>query len=62
MNFEDLKMMTTLLEAVRRQGYEAPTPIQEMAIPLVLQGVDVLGCARPARARRPPSPCRFSNA
>ncbi len=46
MNFEDLKMMTTLLEAVRRQGYEAPTPIQEMAIPLVLQGVDVLGCAQ----------------
>lgn len=46
MNFEDLKMMTPLLETVRRQGYEAPTPIQEMAIPFVLDGRDVLGCAQ----------------
>ena len=46
MNFEELNINADLLQAVRKQGYTAPTPIQEQAIPLVLAGRDVLGCAQ----------------
>ena len=45
--------------AVAAAGYETPTPIQAQAIPHVLAGRDVLGCARPAPARRPPLRCRY---
>lgn len=46
MNFEDLKLIPTLLMAVKTEGYEEPTPIQEQAIPHVLAGSDLLGCAQ----------------
>jgi len=46
MNFEDLNLHPTLLKAIREQNYTVPTPIQEKAIPLVLDGGDVLGCAQ----------------
>ena len=44
--FADLGMSEPLLAAVAGAGYEAPTPIQQKAIPLVLRGVDLLGCAQ----------------
>ncbi len=44
--FDDLGLSTELLEAVAAAGYSAPTPIQHKAIPLVLRGVDLLGCAQ----------------
>ncbi len=43
--FKDLKIIDELLEAVEDSGYIQPTPIQEEAIPAVLDGRDVLGCA-----------------
>ncbi|HYC15391.1 MAG TPA: DEAD/DEAH box helicase [Stellaceae bacterium] len=46
MSFVDLGLSTEVLEAVRDAGYETPTPIQEQAIPYVLMGRDVLGCAQ----------------
>jgi len=46
MMFRDLKLINPLLEAVARQGYVAPTPIQEQAIPNVLQGRDLIGIAQ----------------
>jgi ATP-dependent RNA helicase RhlE len=46
MRFEDLKLIDPLLRAVRAEGYTEPTPIQEQAIPHVLQGRDLLGCAQ----------------
>ena len=46
MKFETLGLTRPILEALREQGYEAPTPIQEQAIPAALAGRDVLGCAR----------------
>ena len=46
MNFSDLHLIPALLEAVRQAGYEAPSPIQEQAIPPVLAGRDLLGCAQ----------------
>lgn len=44
--FEELSLDPALLAAVRDAGYTAPTAIQAQAIPLVLAGRDVLGCAQ----------------
>ncbi len=46
MQFEDLRLVEPLLRAVRTARYVHPTPIQAQAIPLVLAGRDVLGCAQ----------------
>lgn len=46
MTFEDLGLGPEVLKAVGEAGYETPTPIQEQAIPIVLMGRDVLGCAQ----------------
>ncbi|MCO4763857.1 MAG: DEAD/DEAH box helicase, partial [Myxococcales bacterium] len=45
-NFEALGLSEPLLRAVADAGYESPTPIQEKAIPLLLEGKDLLGCAQ----------------
>ena len=45
-NFEDFKLNKQLLNAVSDMGYEAPTPIQQKAIPLISAGHDVLGIAQ----------------
>ncbi len=46
MIFEDLGLSPEVLKAVEEVGYSTPTPIQEKAIPVVLMGRDVLGCAQ----------------
>jgi len=46
MSFEQLGLAAPLLRAVSSQGYTSPTPIQTQAIPHVLAGSDVLGCAQ----------------
>ena len=46
MSFEDLGLSAPVLQAVTEKGYTQPTPIQEKAIPIVLMGRDVLGCAQ----------------
>src|SRR6202167_1492073 len=46
MNFSDLGLSPEVLRAVEDAGYKSPTPIQEQAIPYVLMGRDVLGCAQ----------------
>ena len=46
MTFEELKLAPAILEAVREQGYEIPTPIQAEAIPAVLAGHDLLAGAQ----------------
>jgi ATP-dependent RNA helicase RhlE len=46
MNFEELKLAPAILKAVLEQGYETPTAIQAQAIPLVLEGHDLLGGAQ----------------
>jgi superfamily II DNA/RNA helicase len=45
-DFADLGLSPDLLKAITDAGYSTPTPIQEQAIPYVLQGRDVLGCAQ----------------
>jgi len=46
MTFQDLNLITPLLDALAKQGYSKPTPIQEKAIPCILEGKDILGCAQ----------------
>ena len=46
MPFKKLRLTEPLLRAIRTEGYTTPTPIQELAIPLVLEGRDLLGCAQ----------------
>jgi ATP-dependent RNA helicase RhlE len=46
MNFEELNLAPAILKAVREEGYETPTAIQTQAIPLVMQGHDLLGGAQ----------------
>ena len=44
--FEDFELNKQLLNAVAEAGYTQPTPIQQKAIPMILQGHDVLGIAQ----------------
>ena len=46
MSFEQLGLTAELLRAIREQGYTEPTPIQNKAIPLVLQGRDIMAGAQ----------------
>lgn len=46
MTFEDLGITEPILKALEAEGYTIPTPIQEQAIPILLQGKDLLGCAQ----------------
>jgi ATP-dependent RNA helicase RhlE len=44
--FTDLKLIEPILRALNEEGYTQPTPIQEQAIPFILNGRDLLGCAQ----------------
>ncbi|CUS08606.1 unnamed protein product [Tuber aestivum] len=44
--FQSMGLNMTLLRAITKKGFSVPTPIQRKAIPLVLDGVDVVGMAR----------------
>ena len=46
MLFESLNIIAPILKAVQEEGYTTPTPIQAEAIPIVLKGTDLLGCAQ----------------
>ena len=46
MLFQDLGIIEPILRALHEEGYRTPTPIQQQAIPIVLQGKDLLGVAQ----------------
>lgn len=46
MTFKDLKIIEPILRALKEQRYLTPTPIQQKAIPILLQKKDILGCAQ----------------
>jgi ATP-dependent RNA helicase RhlE len=46
MPFKSLNIIDPILKALSEEGYSVPTPIQTQAIPIVLQGTDLLGCAQ----------------
>ncbi len=46
MLFEDLNIIEPITKALKTEGYTHPTPIQEQAIPIILEHKDLLGCAQ----------------
>ena len=46
MNFTDLELKEPILSAVSKAKYETPSPIQEQAIPVMLEGKDIVACAQ----------------
>ena len=46
MQFQDLNLIDPLLRAISAEGYDEPTPIQQQAIPYLLAGRDLVGCAQ----------------
>lgn len=46
MTFEDFNLDEDLMEGVRSMGFKQPSPIQQQAIPLILQGKDLIACAQ----------------
>jgi ATP-dependent RNA helicase RhlE len=46
MTFDQLDLIEPILNALKHEGYTQPTPIQEISIPIVLKGTDLLGCAQ----------------
>ena len=46
MSFKHLNLIEPLLKALDNEGYTIPTPIQEQAIPIILNRKDLLGCAQ----------------
>lgn len=46
MKFESLNIIEPILKSLKEEGYTIPTPIQVQAIPIVLNGTDLIGCAQ----------------
>jgi ATP-dependent RNA helicase RhlE len=46
MHFESLNLIDPVLKSLKEEGYTIPTPIQKEAIPVILQGSDLIGCAQ----------------
>ncbi|MCK9271866.1 MAG: DEAD/DEAH box helicase, partial [Bacteroidales bacterium] len=46
MTFKELEIIDPILRALDHEGYTHPTPIQQQAIPILLRGSDLLGCAQ----------------
>jgi len=46
MTFDQIGLIQPILKALQTEGYTTPTPIQQQAIPHLLQGKDLLGCAQ----------------
>ena len=46
MPFQSLNIIEPILKSLQQEGYKIPTPIQKEAIPIVLRGTDLLGCAQ----------------
>ncbi|MCI0750633.1 MAG: DEAD/DEAH box helicase [Flammeovirgaceae bacterium] len=46
MSFEKLNLIEPISRALKTEGYTTPTPIQEQAIPILLERKDLLGCAQ----------------
>ncbi len=46
MTFNELDLLEPILNALEKQGYSTPTPIQQQAIPIILSGSDIMGCAQ----------------
>lgn len=46
LNFEDFNLDPDVLEGIKVMGFKHPSPVQEMAIPLIMEGHDMIACAQ----------------
>ena len=46
MKFNELELIEPLIEAVNQMNYKEASPIQQQAIPVLLEGHDLFGCAK----------------
>ena len=46
MSFQSLNLIQPILDSLKDEGYTVPTPIQQEAIPIIMQGTDLMGCAQ----------------
>lgn len=46
MNFKELQLIEPVLQALSKEGYTTPTPVQAQSIPAILERRDLLGCAQ----------------
>jgi len=46
MQFQSLNIIEPILKSLHEEGYTTPTPIQTQAIPIILSGKDIMGCAQ----------------
>ncbi len=46
LSFEDFKLDAPIMEGIDSMGFTTPTPIQELGIPIILRGDDLIGCAQ----------------
>ena len=58
-SFEDFKFNRQVLNAIADAGYTHPTPIQEKAIPPILNGQDVMGIAQTGTGKPLPTCCHW---
>ena len=60
MTFKELDLIEPILNALETKGYSIPTPIQQQAIPIILSGSDIMGCAQTGTGKHggnlPPGP------
>ncbi len=45
-NFNDFELDASIMEGIESMGFTTPTPIQELGIPIILRGDDLIGCAQ----------------
>ncbi|WP_207423135.1 DEAD/DEAH box helicase [Desertivirga brevis] len=45
-SFEDLNLSSSILKSLEEEGYNIPTPIQQQAIPVIMNERDLIGCAQ----------------
>ena len=59
MSFSQLGLAEPLLKAIEKQGFSKPSPIQEKAIPVVMEGKDVLAAAQTGTGKRQDLACLY---
>ena len=59
MNFEDFNISSSVLKAIEDMGFEKPTPIQKMAIPIALKSMDITAQAQTGSGKPLPLQFRF---
>ncbi len=57
MSFDSLKLDPQILRALHSVGYKTPTPIQEKAIPVILEGHDLMASAQTGTGKQRPLFC-----